>query len=1022
MTPERWQHIDSVFHAALERPPEERARFLKEACAGDEAARSEIEALIMAHEQSGEFLDRPAYEGPNKTLSAQPLKQTPGTILGHYKILGALGEGGMGQVYLALDTRLGRKIALKLLPPEFTSDGGRVRRFEQEARAASALSHPNVCVIHEIGGTADGLQFIAMEYIEGMTLRQRIAQKRLKLSESLDIAIQTATGLAVAHAAGIIHRDIKPENVMLRSDGLVKILDFGLAKLTERQTIETETEPLMRSLAQTGPGMIMGTVAYMSPEQARGLPVDARTDIWTLGVVLYEMVVGQQPFSGPTPSDLLVSILEQEPPRVTHKLGEAPAELERILRKALKKDPEERYQVVKDMALDLKSLSQELKHEAALEHAATPAPTAEAQIAAGAAQAAVATHEKLSARTDEVSAARWASSAEYFVSEIKRHKVTTWLILATIVIAAAGIVFWYKLSNHNQAVAPLSAKLFQHTSMRKLTTNGNALVAAISPNGKYVAYVTFERPSSPQATGKSSLWIRQVTTTGNIQIVRPAEVWYQSVTFSPDGDYVFYVVTDTQNATALYKVPALGQGGSPIKIMGGVTSGVSLSPNGKQITFVRHDPAHKEARLMVADADGTNEQILATRKSPESFGRGPFTARPAWSPDGKVIACSVWVPDSQGLYANVLAVNVSDRVEKVLLPHRWSEVTDVSWLSDGSGLLMNAKEQEASFWQLWLLSYPGGEARRITGDLSDYDRSVNLTADSTALISMQEQTLSNIWISPNGHGGRATQITSGAGRYFDLSWTADGQILYASDASGSAEIWEMESDGTGAKQLTAGTGRNYGPIASPDGRYIIFHSTRLGRTFHIWRMDADGNNPKQLTSGNTESTFAQISPDGQWVVYTQIVSTGAQNVWKVSIDGGTPVQLTDKDSLRPSISPDGKMIACWQSDNQPSPTWHIALIPFAGGPPLKLLEIPPGEAASWGQPLLWSPDGSAVTYVDQLNAVNNVWSQPIDGRKPTQLTDFKSDQIFSFNWSRDGKLVLSRGVSTSDVIMISDSP
>jgi len=1021
MTPERWQHIDSVFHAALERPPEERARFLKDACAGDEAARSEIEALIIAHEQSGEFLDRPAYEGAPKTFIGQPLKQTPGTILGHYKILRGLGEGGMGEVYLALDTRLGRKIALKLLPPEFTSDAGRVRRFEQEARAASALSHPNVCVIHEIGETADGLQFIAMEYIEGMTLRQRLAQKRLRLSESLDIGIQIAMGLAVAHAAGIIHRDIKPENVMLRSDGLVKILDFGLAKLTEPQTIETETEPLMRSLAQTGPGMIMGTVAYMSPEQARGLAVDARTDIWTLGVVLFEMIVGQQPFSGPTPSDLLVSILEREPPPVAHKLGEAPAELERILRKALKKDREERYQVVKDMALDLKSLSQELKHEAALEHAATPALSAETQIAAGAAQASVATHENLSART-EVSVARPASSAEYFVSEIKRHKGTTWLILATIVIAAAGIVFWYKLSNHNQAVAPLSAKLFQHTSMRKLTTNGHALVGAVSPNGKYIAYVTFERPSSPLSTGKSSLWIRQVTTAGNIQIVRPAEVWYQSVTFSPDGDYVFYVLTDTQNATALYRVPALGQDGSPIKLMGGVTSGVSLSPNSKQITFVRHDPANQEARLMVADADGTNEQILATRKSPESFGRGPFTARPAWSPDGKVIACSVWVPDSQGLYANVLAVNVADRVEKVLLPHKWSEVTDVTWLSDGSGLLMNAKEQEASFWQLWLLSYPGGEARRITGDLSDYARSVSLTADSTALISMQEQTLSNIWVSPSGHGGPATQITSGAGRYFDLYWTPDGQILYASDASGSAEIWEMESDGTGAKQLTAGIGRNYGPVASPDGRYIIFHSTRLGRTFHIWRMDADGSNPKQLTSGNTESNFAQISPDGQWVVYTQIVSSGAQNVWKVSIDGGTPVQLTDKDSLRPSISPDGKMIACWQSDNQPSSTWHIALIPFAGGPPVKLLEIPPGVAASWGQPLLWSPDGSAVTYVDQLNAVNNVWSQPIDGGKPTQLTDFKSDQIFSFNWSRDGKLVLSRGVSTSDVVMISDSP
>ena len=269
----------------------------------------------------------------------------------------------MGEVYLAQDTRLGRKIALKLLPPEFTIDAERVQRFEQEARAASALSHPNVCVIHEIGDTEDGRRFITMEYIEGITLRQRMAQKRLTLMEALDVAAQIAAGLAAAHAAGIVHRDIKPENVMLRDDGLVKVLDFGLAKLT-RADHETDTEALMRSMVKTGSGMIMGTVAYMSPEQARGLAVDSRTDIWSLGVLLYEMVAGRAPFAGATPSDMLVSILEREPPSISRDSLEVPAELERIVRKALRKDREERYRTAEDFLVDLKSLRHELAIEA----------------------------------------------------------------------------------------------------------------------------------------------------------------------------------------------------------------------------------------------------------------------------------------------------------------------------------------------------------------------------------------------------------------------------------------------------------------------------------------------------------------------------------------------------------------------------------------------------------------------------------------------------------------------------------
>jgi serine/threonine protein kinase/Tol biopolymer transport system component len=1007
MATARWQHIDNLFHSALAQPHEERAGFLSEACAGDESLRAEVEALIAAHERSGEFLDAPAYEIARRKFADESAALGVGETVSHYKILGMLGTGGMGQVYLAQDARLGRKIALKLLPSEFTQDADRVRRFEQEARAASALSHPNVCVIHEISETQDGHRYIAMEYIEGITLRQRIAQKRLKLSESLDVATQIAAGLAVAHTAGIVHRDIKPENVMLRTDGLVKVLDFGLAKLTEGQTIQTDTEGLVQSLVQTGSGVIMGTVTYMSPEQARGLAVDARTDIWSLGIVLYEMVAGQPPFFGATPSDMLVSILEREPQPVSRKSDKVPGELERILRKALKKDREERYQVVKDMALDMKSLLQELKSEASLEHAVmTVASSGETKIAIGTGQTAVVTDEKLSAPTEEVSRVHPAS-VEYLFSKTKRHRRSALLVLATLIIAVTGIVSWYKLSSQKQA-APMSAKLFQLTKVTKLTTNGNSSGAAISADGRYVAYAMLEG-------NKASLWVRQVATAGNVQIVKPAEVRYLGLTFSPDGDYVYYVVKDANNVTTLYKVPALGQGAAATRILEDIHGPVSFSPGGKQIAFLRVDPMQKESDLMIANADGSGKQKLVTRKFPENFGSSLGVVGPAWSPDGRLLACSILTTDAQGSYSNVVVIDKADQRQKLLSIHRWNVVLDTAWLSDGSGIMMNAKEQDESFLQLWLLAYPGGEARRVTSDLGDY-YGLEITADSRALVSEQHQTLSNIWIAPHGDSSRAAQLTSGAGRYFDLCWAPDGKILYASDASGSADIWEMQANGEDQKQLTVNAGRNYAPVASPDGRYIVFHSNRGGGTWNIWRMDRDGSNPKQLTNERAESIFPQISPDGQMVVYTH-----ADQIWKVPIDGGPPVQLTNRTSMRPAISPDGKLVACWQSDEKTQPTWRIAIIPFTGGSSLKLFDVPQGSV-NWDTTVRWTPDGRGLTYrrLTQLQEnVANIWKQPLDGAKPVQLTNF-SDQIFDFAWSRDGQLLISRGVLTSDVMMITD--
>jgi serine/threonine protein kinase len=370
MTPDRWKKVNKLFHDALECEPDQRGAFLAKACSGDASLLREIESLISFHEQSKSFIERPAADVAAELFAKRKSEFEVAKQIAYYNIRSSLGAGGMGEVYLAEDTRLGRAIALKLLPEQFTADRERVRRFEQEARAASALNHPNIVTIHEIGRT-DSTHFIATEFIDGQTLRQHLAGGALKPDEVLDIATQVASALAAAHAAGIVHRDIKPENVMVRRDGIIKVLDFGLAKLALPQESTADTESPTKLMVHTNPGVVLGTVRYMSPEQARGLGVDARTDIWSLGVMLYEMLTGRPPFEGETPSHLIVSILESEPSSVA-RYARIPAELERIVTKALRKKREERFQTASDLALDLKSLKQELEVEARLRRSLRP--------------------------------------------------------------------------------------------------------------------------------------------------------------------------------------------------------------------------------------------------------------------------------------------------------------------------------------------------------------------------------------------------------------------------------------------------------------------------------------------------------------------------------------------------------------------------------------------------------------------------------------------------------------------------
>ena len=789
---------------------------------------------------------------------------------------------------------------------------------------------------------------------------------------------------------------------MLRPDGYIKVLDFGLAKLTEAVAGDSEAT----TLVQTDPGVVIGTVQYMSPEQARGQEVDTRTDIFSLGVVLYEMIAGRVPFEGESKSDVISSILNDEPPPLARYSREVPETLEWIINKALRKDREERYQTAKELLTDLRSLKR--KVEFAVEQERSLAPGERDQRSGPAASYSMQTLADDAAgpeaRTEKLEAARATSSVEHLTSGIKQHAWGAALALAGLLIAGAALFAGLKYFRHEQLIS--KREPFSKMKVTRLTTSGKASAAAISPDGKYVVHVLGAR-------GQQSLWLRHIATGSDKEIVPSNGNNLSWVTFSRDGGYIFFNRLEA-GAYPVYQVPVLG--GTPKRLTAeDADTPVTFSPDGLRFAFMRGAPQRGETSLIVANADGTGEQKLVTHKISE-FNGGVWSS-PSWSPDGEMIAFAHRTPDGDGRNTNVVAARVTDGVEKQITFQKWFVVDALAWLPDGSGLIITVLDREAGpSRQIWQVSYPGGEARRITNDTNNYV-GISLTADSTALVTVQSEQVSNIWVAPNGEAGRAVQLPSNRNDGMaGVTLTPDGHIVYASNEGHRADIWIMNADGTGQKQLTSDA-RNIAPAVSPDGRYIVYVSTRAGEQ-NIWRMDIDGGNTKQLTS-HSHDILPSISPDGQWVFYTSIVSDNEslETLRKVSIDGGDPVQVTDYTSAGPLVSPDGKLIACGYINTQETPPhWRLAIISVDGGPPVKTFDISALQSR-----YQWASDGRALLYSLTRNGITNIWSQPIDGGSPKQLTDFKFDQIFRFNWSRDGKqLVLARGNVTSDVVMITD--
>jgi serine/threonine protein kinase/Tol biopolymer transport system component len=1002
-----WQRVKEVFEGAVERQGDERAQFLDRVCAAEVALREEVESLLRSYGEAGSFMEAPAVAAAARSLVGEQNMLMVGQLVKHYEIVAPIGEGGMGEVYLAKDTLLGRRVALKVLPEYVGKDPDRLKRFKQEARSASTLNHPNVCVIHEIGETDDGRPFIAMEHIEGVTLRQRMNDRTMKLGDVLEIAIQVADALTAAHEAGIVHRDIKPENIMIRRDGYVKVFDFGLAKLTERR-YSGENATLSTLLVNSSPGTVMGTTAYMSPEQARGVSVDERTDIWSLGVVLYEMVSGRPPFMGQTPTDVVVAIVEKEPSTISHYLAAAPPELERIVKKALRKDADERYQIVKEMAIDLRSLRKDLEIDSQLDRSIAPATNAGLRTTSGNEFVGALTGKDQAIDTDQLQASRQATVA-LPATRSGQWPMRPGLAAILLLIIAGGAFVSYKFINRNET----RRARFQRINVTKLTTNGNALFASISPDGKYVAYVKSE-------SGKESLWLRQVGSAGNLEVAPSREGHYLGVAFSPDGSSIYYGYTTSgsNDSGEIFRVPVLGTGAPPVKV-NPEEGPSSLCHDGKRIAFLRHSRANQTDTLVVARADGSDEQTLATRKWPDRFA-WDWASAPAWTNDDQNLDIPMVNSDANGFYFTIYELHLADRAESIipLSTQRYEQPNHVSLLSDATAVIFSGRAQEASFQQIWYLGREGS-VRPLTNDLSDY-RAVILTADSTSLVTTQTQALGNIWVAPKGETAHATQITSGLGRYFDLSWALDGKIVYASDASGSADIYEIGANGSNVRQLTSSMKRNYAPAVSPDNRFIAFHSNRSG-IFQIWRMDRDGSNPVQLTFGNSESHWPQFSADGKFVIYQHFEPGVTSTLWRVPIEGGTPAKVTEGFAVRPAVSPDGKWLGFWHNDGKPNTPWRLGLFSLESGKQIRTFDMAPTVQISWDTLLRWSADSQSLTFVDNRGGFENIWAQPIDGGPAKQLTDFKDRDLFSFDWSRDGNLVTSKGVITSDVVLISDA-
>jgi len=845
---------------------------------------------------------------------------TTGTRLGRYEIVSLLAAGGMGEVYVARDTNLGRRVALKVLPPELTADVGRTARFVREAEASSALNHPAIVTVHDAGAAGD-VQYLAMELIDGEPLSEWMRAHR-DTPRALELMAQVAEGLAAAHAHGIVHRDLKPANIVVGRGGWAKVVDFGIAKLTEQANGKPNG-------GDTAPASVIGTAAYMAPEQVEGRAVDHRADVYSFGVVLHELLTGRHPIDNVT--------------RRAAPLDGLPRDLQRIVRRCLAKDPELRYQSMRDLSLDLR--------EASLDEQPPP-----------------------------------------------RRRSSRWFLVAAALLAVASVVVFA----FGRFRATQDADRPDLTEMTRVTNSGKIVSAAISPDGKYLVHVMREGD-------QQGLFVKQIATGTLTRVAGPEPRYYFGLVVSQDGNYVYYAsgTRAEPNIINLYQMPILG--GSARRIASDIEFNYTLSPDGQKVAFRRFNAFDRQHRLTIATVDTGEEEVVVRRDPPA------FIDEPVWSPDGKSIAFA----GSDGREdRGIFLYDVTSRKVTRMLSPDWPGFSSMTWMPDGSGLLVTVYDRESPP-QIWLVSRNGTETK-ITSDINAYS-DVTVTADGKLIAAVRDETDSNIWtmdLTESARPGAAAlrPVTTGLGNFFGgggVGWLNEREVLYTTMASKMPTFIAMAADGSGQPRRMIHGMAAWNQTLSPDGTKFAYASDKSGAQ-EIWICDVDGQNPRQVTSVQRAAT-PSFTPDGKSLVF--VTSGTKQAAWMINIDGTNLRQLTDVPTGRALVSPDGKWLLCRLRSREPNtPLWRTALVPLDREGPPRFFAVPAYGGAIHMQ---WHPGGKSFSFVDGHEGVANVWLQDVTGGEPRQATFFESGEIFSFGWSKDGrKLVLSRGEPTSDAVLI----